>query len=92
MAVAILRFTRARMAKTEVVERTRLGPGSRLVVEHLDVTHKRQMKWFARRDRAAGRADKAARVAEKRSRRASALRRRAVDRTAAAESAATAQR
>ncbi len=59
--MALFRFARRRMGRREVIDLSATKPGDKIVIEHLDITHKEQIKQF----KAAKKSDKAQSRSEK---------------------------
>lgn len=45
-AMALFRFTRKQMGRRELIDVSKTEPGDKIVIEHLEISHKRQMKEF----------------------------------------------
>lgn len=54
IALLGIRALRSKVGRKPLVERHRLKPGDRLVVDQLDISHRKQMKQFAAGRRATG--------------------------------------
>lgn len=65
-ALALIRSVQKKTGRQQTVDLSRTKPGDRILIEHLPITHKEQMKQFAAEDKAAKRAAKADRKAGKR--------------------------
>ncbi len=68
-ALALLRLVRKGTGRRELIDLSGTKPGDKIVIEHLDITHKEQLKDEKRRKKAskqAKRADKKAARAAKR--------------------------
>lgn len=59
--MALFRFAKNRTGRREVIDLSATKPGDKIIIEHLDITHKQQMKQM----KGAKKSDKAAARTEK---------------------------
>ncbi len=65
-ALMAMRAIQSKTAKTEVIDLSKTKPGDRILIEHLDITHKQQIKSIKAAKKAEKQATKAAKVSASR--------------------------
>lgn len=75
--LSIWSFVRKRLRRDEVIEVQGVRPGERFVIEHLEISHKKQIKQLEREEQRAKRQQAEARKAAKAARRQAKAERRA---------------
>lgn len=63
--LALVRFAKRRTGRREVIDISATKPGDKIVIEHLDITHKEQIKQFKAEAKAGKRRDKVEKKAAK---------------------------
>ena len=63
--MALFRFAKGKTGRREVIDLSSTKPGDRILIEHLDITHKQQIKQIKAEKKAGTRTAKAEKVAAK---------------------------
>lgn len=63
--MALFRFARSKTGRRELVDLSATKPGDKIVIEHLDITHKQQIKQLKAEKKAGARTAKAEKAAAK---------------------------